>query len=327
MRRRNFLTLVGGAAAMWPVSALAQQKNVPLIGFLNSQSAGSFSHLVAGFQQGLREAGFLEGQNIQIEYRWAEGRNDRLPELANDLVRRGIAVLVATGGEPAALAAKVSTQTIPIVFLIGGDPVRMGLVSGMNRPGGNVTGATLLSTEVEVKRLGLLQELLPKANLIAALINPDFPSAEARRQDVLEAASRVGLKTIVVTARSENEFEPAFMTAIEQRADALMVFADPLFNSRRDQLATLAARHKLPAIYEFREYALAGGLMSYGADIVGLYREVARYTARILKGEKPSDLPVMQPTKFQIVINLKSAKALGLTVPPTLLATADDVIE
>jgi len=327
MRRREFITLLCGSAAVWPVGARAQQKGVPLIGFLNTQSADSFSHLVAGFQQGLSEAGFLEGQNIQIEYRWAEGRYDRLPELANDLVHRGIAVLVATGGEPAALAAKGSTQTIPIVFLIGGDPVRIGLVSGMNRPGGNATGATLLSTEIEVKRLGLLKELLPKANLIAALINPDFPLAEARRQDVLEAASRVGLKTIVVTARSESEFEPAFTTAIEQRADALMVFAEPLFNSRREQLATLAERYKLPAIYEVREYALAGGLMSYGADIVGLYREVAHYTARILRGEKPSDLPIIQPTKFQTVINLKSAKALGLTVPPTLLATADDVIE
>ena len=251
MRRREFITILGGAAAVWPVGARAQQKGVPLIGFLNTQSADSFSHLVAGFQQGLREAGFLEGQNIQIEYRWAEGRYDRLPELANDLVHRGIAVLVATGGEPAALAAKGSTQTIPIVFLIGGDPVRIGLVSGMNRPGGNVTGATLLSTEVEVKRLGLLKELLPKANLIAALINPDFPLAEARRQDVLEAASRVGLKTIVVTARSETEFEPAFTTAIEQRADALMVFAEPLFNSRRDQIATLAERYNCPRSMKF----------------------------------------------------------------------------
>jgi len=320
MRRREFITLLCGSAAVWPVGARAQQKGVPLIGFLNTQSADSFSHLVAGFQQGLREAGFLEGQNIQIEYRWAEGRYDRLPELANDLVHRGIAVLVATGGEPAALAAKGSTQTIPIVFLIGGDPVRIGLVSGMNRPGGNATGATLLSTEIEVKRLGLLKELLPKANLIAALINPDFPLAEARRQDVLEAASRVGLKTIVVTARSETEFEPAFATAIEQRADALMVFAEPLFNSRRDQIATLAERYNCPRSMKFAN-------MLWRALDEGLYREVAHYTARILRGEKPSDLPIIQPTKFQTVINLKSAKALGLTVPPTLLATADDVIE
>jgi putative ABC transport system substrate-binding protein len=326
MRRRKFITLVGGAVA-WPFAVRAQQLAMPLIGFLNSQSASSFSHLVAGFQQGLREAGFLEGQNIQIEYRWAEGQSEQLPALANDLVRRGIAVLVATGGEPAALAAKDSTQTIPIVFLIGGDPVKMGLVASMNRPGGNVTGLTLLSTEIERKRLALLQELLPKASLIAVLINPDFPATENRRRDVLEAASRMGLNTIVVSASSESQFEPAFTTAVEQRADALMVFADPFFNSRRDQLAALAARYKIPAIYEFREYALAGGLMSYGANIVELYREVAHYAGRILRGAKPSDLPIMQPTKFDFVINQEVARGLALEVPDKLLALADEVIE
>jgi putative ABC transport system substrate-binding protein len=326
MRRRKFITLVGGAVT-WPFAVRAQQSAMPLIGFLNSQSAGSFSHLVAGFQQGLREAGFLEGQNIQIEYRWAEGQYERLPALANDLVHRGIAVLVATGGEPAALAAKASTQAIPIVFIIGGDPVRMGLVTSMNRPGGNVTGLTLLSTEIEGKRLGLLQELVPKANLIAVLINPDFPATENRRRDVLEAASRAGLKTIVVSASSESQFEPAFTTAVEQRADALLVFADPFFNSRRDQLAALAAHYKIPAVYEFREYALAGGLMSYGVNIVELYREAAHYTARILRGAKPSDLPITQPTKFDFVINQKAAKGLALEVPDKLLALADEVIE
>jgi putative ABC transport system substrate-binding protein len=325
MRRREFIGLLG--AVTWPFAVRAQQSAMPLIGFLNTQSAGPFSHLVAGFQQGLREAGFLEGQNIQIEYRWAEGRSEQLPALANDLVRRGIAVLVATGGEPAALAAKGSTQTIPIVFLIGGDPVKMGLVASMNRPGGNVTGLTLLSTEIERKRLALLQELLPKASLIAVLINPDFPATEDRRRDVMEAASRVGLKTTVVSASSESQFEPAFITAVEQRADALMVFADPFFNSRRDQLAALAARYKIPAIYEFREYALAGGLMSYGANIVELYREVAHYAGRILRGAKPSDLPIMQPTKFDFVINQKVARGLALEIPDKLLALADDVIE
>jgi putative ABC transport system substrate-binding protein len=326
MRRRKFITLVGGVVT-WPFTVRAQQSAVPLIGFLNTQSAGSFSHLVAGFQQGLREAGFLEDQNIRIEYRWAEGRYEQLPAFANDLVRLGIAVLVATGGEPAALAAKGSTQTIPIVFLIGGDPVKMGLVASMNRPGGNVTGLTLLSTEIERKRLALLQELLPKASLIALLINPDFPATENRRRDVLEAASRVGLKTTVVSASSESQFEPAFTTAAEQRADALMVFADPFFYSRRDQLAALAARYKIPAIYEFREYALAGGLMSYGPNIVELYREVAHYAARILRGAKPSDLPIMQPTKFDFVINQKVARGLALEIPDKLLALADDVIE
>jgi len=326
MRRRDFLK--GFAIATgWPLAARAQQPAMPVIGFLNSQSAGSFSHLLAGFQQGMREAGFLEGRNIQIEYRWAEGRYEQLPALANDLARRGIAVLVATGGEPAALAAKGSTQTIPIVFLIGGDPVKMGLVASMNQPGGNVTGLTLLSTEIERKRLALLQELLPKASLIAMLINPDFPATENRRQDVLEAASRVGLKTTVVSASSESQFEPAFTTAVEQRADALMVFADPFFNSRRDQLATLAAHYKIPAIYEVREYALAGGLMSYGASIVELYREVAHYAGRILKGAKPSDLPIMQPTKFDFVINQKAARGLALEVPDRLLALADEVVE
>jgi putative ABC transport system substrate-binding protein len=327
MRRREFISLIGGAAAAWPLTARGQQPAMPLIGFLNTQSASSFSHLVAGFQQGLRETGFLEGQNIQIEYRWAEGRSEQLPALANDLVRRGIAVLVTTGGEPAALAGKGSTQTIPIVFLIGGDPVKLGLVASMNRPGGNVTGLTLLSTEIERKRLALLQELLPKASLIAVLINPDFPATENRRRDVLEAASRMGLKTIVVSASSESQLEPAFTTAVEQRADALMVFADPFFNSRRDQLAALAARHKIPAIYEVRDYALAGGLMSYGASIVELYREVAHYTGRILRGAKPSDLPIMQPTKFDFVINQKVARGLALEVPDKLLALADEVIE
>jgi putative ABC transport system substrate-binding protein len=326
MRRREFITVLGGAAG-WPLAARAQQRSTPVIGFLNTQSLGPFSHMVAGFREGLREAGFVEGQNIQIEYRWAEGRYERLPTLASDLVRRGIAVLVATGGELAALAAKESTQAIPVIFLIGGDPVRTGLVASMNRPGGNVTGLTLLTSEIEGKRLGLLQELLPKASLIAVLINPDFPPAENQRRDVLEAASRVGLRAVVMSARSEREFEPAFRTAVEQRADALMVCADPLFNSRRDQLVEFAARYKMPAIYEFREYPLAGGLMSYGVNIVELYRGAAQYAARILRGAKPSDLPIMQPTKFDFVINQRAAKALALDVPDRLLALADEVIE
>jgi putative ABC transport system substrate-binding protein len=275
MRRREFITLLGGTAATWPLAARAQQ-SIPVVGFLNSQSAGPFSHMLAGFQQGLREAGFLEGQNVAIEYRWAEGHYERLPDLANDLVRRQLAVLVATGGEPAALAAKAATQAIPIVFLIGGDPVKEGLVASMSRPGGNVTGLTLLTTEIEGKRLGLLQELVPKATLIAVLVNPNFPPAENQQRDVLEAASRAGLRATVVLARSESEFEPAFATVVEKRADALMVCADPFFNSRRDQLVALAAHHKVPTIYELREYPLGGGLMSYGVNIVELYRQAAR---------------------------------------------------
>jgi putative ABC transport system substrate-binding protein len=327
IKRREFITLLGGAAVAWPRAARAQQAAMPVVGFLNTQSAGPFSHMLAGFRQGLSEAGFLEGQNIQIEYRWAEGHYEQLPALANDLVHRGLAVLVATGGEPAAFAAKAATQAIPIVFLIGGDPVKERLVTSMNRPGGNITGLTLLTTEIEGKRLGLLRELIPKASLIAVLINPDFPPAEKQRRDVLEAASHVALRTTVVSARSEREFQPAFASVIEQRADALVVCADPLFNSRREQLVALAAQHKVPAIYEFREYALGGGLMSYGVNIVEVYREAARYTARILKGAKPSDLPIMQPTKFDFVINQKAAKALGLEVPDKLLALADEVIE
>jgi putative tryptophan/tyrosine transport system substrate-binding protein len=328
MRRREFIALVGGAAAAsWPLGARAQQRAVPVIGFLNSQSAAPFSHMVAGFRRGLRDAGFLEGQNIAIEYRWADGHYDRLPVLATDLIRQGPAVLVATGGEPAALAAKEATQAIPIVFLIGGDPVRQGIVASMNRPGGNVTGLTLLTTEIEGKRLGLLQELVPSARAIAVLINPNFPPSENQRRDVLEAASHAGLRATTLFAKSESDFQPAFAALIEQRADALMVCADPLFNSRREQLVALAAHHKVPAMYEFREYVLAGGLVSYGVNIVDLYREAAQYTAKILKGAKPSDLPIVQPTKFDFVINQRTAKALRLDVPDKMFALADEVIE
>jgi putative tryptophan/tyrosine transport system substrate-binding protein len=327
MRRREFIKLIAGTATAWPLAAQAQQSAMPVIGFLNSQAAVPFAHLLSGFREGLREAGFVEDQNVQIEYRWAEGHYERLPALANDLAGHGLAVLVATGGEPAAFAAKAATQTIPIVFAIGGDPVTQGLVASLSRPGGNVTGLTLLTTELNGKRLGLLRELVPKASLIAVLINPDFPPAENQRREVLEAVPRLGLRASIVLARSENEFEPAFETAIQQRADALMVCADPLFNSRRDQLVALAASRRLPAIYEFREYALNGGLMSYGVDIVAVYRDVGRYTARILKGTKPSELPVMQPTKFDFVINLKAARTLGIEVPLGLSSRADEVVE
>jgi putative tryptophan/tyrosine transport system substrate-binding protein len=297
MRRREFIPLLGGVLC-WPLTVRAQQPAMPVIGFLNTQSAGPFAHMLSGFRQGLREAGFHEAQNVQIQYRWAEGHYERLPELANDLARHRVAVLVATGGESAAFAAKAATQTIPIVFLIGGDPVQEGLVASINRPVGNVTGVTLLTAEIEGKRLGLLRQLLPKATLIAVLVNPDFPPAENQRRDVLEAASRVDLRAIVVLARSEDEFQPVFATVKEQRADALIVCADPFFNSRRDRIVALAAQHKVPAIYEFREYAFEGGLMSYGANIVELYREVGLHTARILKGAKPSELPVMQATNL-----------------------------
>jgi putative tryptophan/tyrosine transport system substrate-binding protein len=250
MRRREFITLLGGAAA-WPAAARAQQPSMPVIGFLNSQSPGPFSHMVAGFREGLTEGGFVESQNIAIEYRWAEGRYDRLPALANDLVRRGLAVLVATGGEPAALAAKAATATIPVVFSIGGDPVKGGLVASIGRPGGNVTGLTLLTYAIEGKRVGLVQELLPKINSIAALIHPESPNADYQRREVLEAASRAGLRATVVFVRTETEFQPAFSTLLTQHVDALIVCADPFFNNRRDQLVALAADHKMPACMNF----------------------------------------------------------------------------
>jgi putative ABC transport system substrate-binding protein len=327
MIRRDFLTLLGGAAAAWPLTGRAQQSAMPVIGFLNSQSAGPFSHMVAGFHRGLSEAGLVEGRNIAIEYRWAEGQYERLPTLANELVHRGVAVLVTTGGEPAALAAKGATSTTPVVFLVGGDPVKLGLVASMNRPGGNFTGMTLLTASLEGKRLGLLKELIPKAGLVAALINPTYPLAENQRRDIQEAASRAGLRSAVVTAKTEGEFQAAFSALVEQHTDALIVCADPFFNSRRDQLVALAARHKLPAIYEFREFAFAGGLMTYGVNIVELYRGAAHYAARILKGTKPADLPVQQPTTFDFVLNLQAAKALGLDVPLQLQQLADEVIE
>ena len=327
MRRREFIILLGGAAVAWPLMARGQQPGTPVIGVMNSQSAVPFAHMLSGFREGLRDGGFIEGQNVQIEYRWAEGHYDRLPALANDLARRGVAVLVATGGETAAFAAKATTQTIPIVFAIGGDPVKQGLVASINRPGSNVTGVTLRTDEIEGKRVGLLQAMVPKTTLVGVLINPDFPLAQNQQREVLDATSRVGLRAIVVLARSENEFQPAFAMASEQRADAFIVCADPLFNNRRDQLIALAARYRLPAIYEFREYALDGGLMSYGVNIVVLYRDVGRYTARILKGAKPSDLPIMQPTKFEFLLNLKTARTLGIEVPLGLSAGADEIIE
>jgi putative ABC transport system substrate-binding protein len=326
MKRREFITLLGGAVVSSPLVARAQSV-IPVIGFLNSQSAGPFSHMIDGFRRGLSEAGFAEGQNVLIEYRWAEGRPERLPTLANELVRRGVAVLAATGGEAAALAAASATSAIPIVFIIGGDPVKLGLAASMNRPAGNSTGLTLLTIAMDGKRLGLLKEIVPSATLIAALVNPDFPPAENQWRGVLEAASRVGLRATVIKARAETDFEPAFASLIEQRVDALIVCADPFFNSRRNQIVALAVRYKMPAIYEFREFPSGGGLMSYGVNIAELYRQAAHYTARILKGTKPADLPILQPTTFEFVINLRIANVLALDVPATLLAQADEVIE
>jgi putative ABC transport system substrate-binding protein len=326
-RRRHFLTLLGGAAAGWPFAASAQQSAFPVVGLLHGGSADDSVYRVAAFRAALAEAGYVEGQNLAIEYRWANGRNDRLPALASDLVGRQVAVIVTAGGTPVGLAAKAATATIPIIFLTGDDPVRVGLVAGFNRPGGNLTGVTFLATALEPKRLALLRELVPTAAVIAVLINPHFPDAEVYLRDVPAAARSVGQEIIVLKASSDQEIESAIAIAARQRIGGLLVTADPFFTNRRDQLVAIAARYSIPAIYFTREFALAGGMMSYGADFAVMYRQAADYVGRILKGAKVADLPVQQPIKFELVINLNTAKTLGLTVPDKLLALADEVIE
>ena len=327
MRRREFISLLGSAATAWPLGAHAQQPAMPVIGFLHIASAKPFAHIVAGFRQGLKETGIVEGENVAIEFRWAEGKIDRLPELAADLVRRRVAVLVTGGGEAPARAAKVATSTIPIVFSIGDDPVRAGLVGSLNRPGGNATGVNLLSGELGPKRLGLLHEMVPAAAIIAHLVNPDWPPTKANVRDVAEAARVMGLQTIVMEASSESEINAAFVAIPQKRAEALLVGENPFFNSRRDQIVTLALRQAIPAIFEQREFAVAGGLMSYGTNIADAYRQIGIYAGRILKGEKPADLPVVQAEKFTLTINLKTAKSLGLMPSSGLLSITDEVIE
>jgi len=331
MNRREFITLIGGAAAapsmFWPRLASAEQATMPVIGFLSSRSPAESSHLVAAFRAGLQAGGYVEGQNVAIEYRWAEGQYDRLPALAADLVRRGVAVLATTGGEPSALAAKAATSTIPIVFTVGGDPVKIGLVASLNRPGGNATGVSLLTTVPEAKRLGLLHELVPNAALIGVLINPNYQGAEAQSREVQDAARAIDRPIEITMAGNDRQLEAAFGTLVQQHADALLVGADPFFGTRRDRIIALAVQFKLPAMYQFRDYPVAGGLMSYGINITDGYRQVGVYTGQVLKGAKPADLPIHQSIKFEFIINLKSAKALGLQIPDKLIALADEVIE
>jgi putative ABC transport system substrate-binding protein len=326
MKRREFITLLGGAAAPWPIAARAQQAATPVIGFLNSASPGPYAPFVAAFRQGLSETGFIEGRNVTIEYRWAEGQYNRLPAMAADLIRRQVTV-IAAGGAPAAPVAKASTTTIPIVFSIAGDPVEIGLVASLNRPGGNLTGVTNLAVELVPKRLELLRELVPTATIIAALVNPTSPYAESQSRDLQAAARTLGLQLHILHASTEREFDGVFATLVQLRAGALAISTDVFFNNPSERLAALALRYAVPTIYQNREFAAAGGLMSYGGSNIDSYRLVGGYTGRILKGEKPADLPVQQATRVELVINMKTAKALGLTFPLTLLGRADEVIE
>jgi putative tryptophan/tyrosine transport system substrate-binding protein len=327
MRRREFLVLLGAAASR-PLAARAQQPAMPVIGFLSGRSPYESSGAVAAFRQGLDETGYFESKNVVIEYRWAEGRYDRLPALAAELVSRQVTVIAAVGGPSSGLAAKGATATIPIVFISGADPVQEGLVASLNKPGGNATGVAPLLPAMEGKRFGLLHEVVPNAALIGVLLNPAAASyLDRETSDVQEAARVVGQQLLILRASTEEAIEAAFAIAVEQRAGGLLVAADPFFVSRREQIVALAARYAIPAIYEVREYATAGGLMTYGINIGDAYHQVGSYVGRILKGEKPANLPVLQPTKFEFVINLTTAKALGVAIPPGLLSIADEVIE
>ena len=325
MNRREFITLLGGAAAAWPIVARGQQQAMPVIGFLNGQSSEAFAHLLTAFRQGLKETGYLAGENATIEYRWAEGDVDKLPALARDLAERQVSVIVAAGG--AHLAAKAATRIIPIVFTTPGEPVQEGLVASFNRLGGNATGVSVFTGTLEAKRFELLHELVPKATTIGVLLDPSFSGADFQLSEVQRAARTTGHQLRALNASTEADIDQAFSTLVQIRAGGLVVSGNPFLNNKRNKLIALTAHHAIPAIYEARESTTAGGLMNYGPSITEVYRQLGVYTGRILKGERPADLPVLQPTKFDLLINLRTAKTLGLTVPPTLLARADEVIE
>ena len=327
MRRREFIKLVSGAAAAWPLAARAQQPAMPVIGFLNNQGLAGRMYQVEAFRNGLSELGYSEGRNVTIEYRWAENQYDRLPALATDLVRRGVTVIAATGGAAAAHAAKAATSNIPIVFTAGSDPVEAGLVASLNRPGGNVTGVSFLTDALGAKRIGLLREVMAQPGTIAVLLNPKGPDAERQSRELPSAAQTIGQSLEVVNASTEGEIDAAFPAISRARARGLLVAADPFFNDQRERIVALAARLGLPAIYESRAFVAAGGLMSYGASIADAYRQAGVYVGRILKGEKPAELPVLQASKFEFVVNLKTAKALGVEFHPQLVAITDEVIE
>jgi putative tryptophan/tyrosine transport system substrate-binding protein len=327
MKRREFITLVGGATVTRPLAARAQQPAVSVIGYLSSRSPEDTQHLLAAFRNGLAQSGNVEGQDVSIEYRWALGQYDRLPALAAELVRHRVSVLATTGGEPSALAAVAATKTIPIVFLVGGDPVKEGLAGSFNRPGGNATGITLLTNLLEPKRFGLLRELVPGAATSGVLLNPKFPASEGALRDVQTAASGAGVQIRVFRASTDDEIDAAFTGISQQHLPALATIADPFFDTRREKIVALAARNAVPTMYHYREYVLAGGLISYGIDFPDAYRQAGGYTGQVLKGAKPAELPIMQATKFQLVINMKTAKALGIKISDNLLSLADEVID